>query len=244
MNQEVEKSLEQLGFTENEIAAYLGLLRLGESRAAVLATQVKLSRPYTYAVLENLERQGLVLSLERNGVRLYRPVSPERLRKILSNRLAIFDQFVPGLMMLYGSRSEQPLMRWFEGKEGLRAIHEEILAEADQIDIFGSTADWLHAFDDWEDFTKRLAAKKANIRDIAQRLPQTEQYQQYYQQPGQEIRFTLPGWHFPSDVLIWGNKIALLTYRDHMHGAVIESSSIATTLRGVVDILWPLAQRA
>ncbi len=238
---EVEEVLVGIGFSTNEVKVYLANLSIGEATAAEIAKSAKLPRTYAYDILRNLTEKGLVTSVIRRNKIRYSAVNPQRIKRIFSQKLNRLEEVLPSLANLYDRGSSQTKVRFFEGKEGIMAIHQELL-EAKQIDVFGEDQEWVSNFPDWQDHVKRVVKAKIKVRELARRLPQTEEYGALYNPQLQEIRFTPEQWQFESNVLMWANKVAFISHQsDHMHGVIIESAPIVNSLRQSFEIMWGLA---
>lgn len=237
--------LQQLGCTENESRMYFAALELGEAPARKIAERAGIPRTYAYDLLQALAERGFVSYVERNpGVRKYAAVSPRRLEKILTNKLEQFREFLPELESHYQSAAQRPRVRFFEGKDGIERIHDEMLEDAKEIRFFGSTKDWVTSFPNWYDFTKAIIDKGITIYDLVADIPETRAYAPLYQGTKSEIRFTRKDWEFQSDFVLWGNKVALHSYiAGDMHAVVIESAPIAQSMRVVFDILWQIGRQ-
>ncbi len=83
--EDIEERLVGLGLPEDEVRAYLTLLRLGRQKASRVAEAAKMSRPKTYEALDRLRRQGLVTATTGRP-RLYEAADPERLFEYLQGQ--------------------------------------------------------------------------------------------------------------------------------------------------------------
>jgi sugar-specific transcriptional regulator TrmB len=234
--------LRQFGLTPNESAIYLAALELGEATARAIAERAQLPRTYVYDLLRTLAERGLISYLERGPhKRLYAAVQPKRLEAILAGKLEQFRKALPELETLYQQAPQRPLVRFFEGKDGIARIHDEIVAEAKELRFFGATTDWIRSFPDWYEFTKTFVDRKITIYDLVADLPETRQYAALYEGRSSQLRFTQPDWQFASDFVIWNNKVALHSYlADQMFAVVIESPAITQSMRTIFAILWQL----
>ncbi len=76
----LQSDLGMLGLSCYEIKTYLALVMYGYGDADTIAKVAKIPRTSSYKVLASLEEKGFVISAEGRP-RLYRPVSPETLKK-------------------------------------------------------------------------------------------------------------------------------------------------------------------
>lgn len=239
-----EEGLKTIGFSANEAKVYLATLELGESTVLPIAQKSGLPRTYCYDILDSLVERGNVSYIEKRGRRRYSAIQPRLLKQIALDQFRNFDSVLPDLESLYQQAPARPRVRFFEGKEGLVAIHNETLAEAREILVFGSTEQWIGSFDDYFEFIRSLVKKGIKIKDLTRKMPETLKYKELYKEPLQEMRFIRDSWDFMSDCVIWGNKIALLSYGQEMHGIVIESKDMAQSMNVVFRILWEQSKKS
>ncbi len=240
---ETMEILKKVGFTTNESRIYLALLQLGESTVQPIAQKAGLQRTYCYDILDELIEKGFVAYAERRGRRRYSATQPKIIKRILMDKIKELDPVLPELEGLYQQAPARPKVRFFEGKEGVQAIYNEILSEAKEEMILGSGEEWARTFSDWYDFIKETVRRGIKVRDTAKRMPESEKWKRLYKKPMQELRFLKEDWNFPSDQFIWGNKIAMVSHGKDMHGIVIESSEIAQSMKTVFEVMWNLAEK-
>lgn len=238
------KDLVSVGFTANEARAYLALLELGESTASSVGKWARIPRTYAYDLLRSLEEKGFSASVNRAGKRHYSAVRPKRIRQMAATKLRYFDELVPQLEGLYQGAPARPQVQYFEGRSGMEAIHDQVLAEADEIRFFGSSAEWVASFPDWYKYAQTFVQAGITIFDLVKKSPEALKYRELYRGTKSQMRFTKADWDFGSDTVIWANKVALLSYVEHnLHGIVIESTPIYRSLLTTFEILWDLAEQ-
>ncbi len=232
-----------VGFTANEAALYRTLLGLGEATPALVAKRSKMPRTYVYDLLRALEAKGYAISTDTNGKRQVSAVRPNRIKRAVTEKLQAFETLLPELESLYQDAPNKPTVRYFEGKDGLEAIHDEVLAEAKELRFFGTTTDWIEHFDDWYEFSKSFVDHKIKVLDLVARTPEIEKVGTLYAGTPSEMRFARAEWQFGSNFAIWGNKVALLVYANEMHGIIIESPAIVKSLQTIHTVFWELAEK-
>ena len=231
--------LQKFGFSEREALVYRATLKIGEASVTQISSEAVIARTHCYDILRTLEEKGAITSLTRNARLRYTAVNPRQLQRIFQERLKTFEEYLPAWDVLYQQAPNQPKVRFFTGKDGLENIHQEFLVEAKEILFFGSGEDWMQNFSDYKAFTNRLIRHHITIREITKESPLTKDYGTLYKEGRHEMRFAHPDWNIPSDMMIWGNKVALATYgAPDMYGVVIESAQISTMLRQMFEVVW------
>src|SRR3990170_1200323 len=171
----LEKILEDLGLSEKEAKIYLACLELGESAPAEIAKHAGINRATTYVIAEKLVKDGLMSQLEKDKKTYFIAENPEQLLRLLrkqeqdiKNKEQEFQKYLPELKTIFDTAGERPKVRFFEGKEGLKAIQEDFLQSKDRHveEIYSS--DDLHNVFNEEDLKKiREVRKNKQIRTRA-----------------------------------------------------------------------------
>ncbi|TSC65846.1 MAG: transcriptional regulator TrmB [Candidatus Berkelbacteria bacterium Gr01-1014_85] len=122
--------LSKLGLSDRESAVYLALLELGAVSVQNIAHKAKVNRTTTYVILERLLRLGIVSTVEMGKKTLYRAENPQELSKLIDldrQEIKQKEQYLTGAMdrlqAIYNLRDDKPTVRFYEGREGLIAMH-------------------------------------------------------------------------------------------------------------------------
>lgn len=246
MAEQWNKLLKSLGFTESESAIYLLSLEMGPASVQNLARKAHVSRVTTYAVIESLSSHGLMSSMQKGKKKLYASESPERLLSFVGGRVKTLEatfkeveQLLPDLKLL--QRGERPLVKFFEGKEGVAAFVTDVMqVKPATFDEFGDhdairsmvPVEELQPLWAWMDQSKvktrfMYSGKKGNDTRRAAEYTITKHIE-----PGM-----LP-FSFTGDVFIYGSRIALATFKSKMVVVIVESQELADTMRGLYEFAW------
>lgn len=237
---DISPILSSLGLLESETKTYLGAFENGPSSAQDLAKHTGLSRQATYVAIETLTRRGLMSSVLRGKKRFYAAESPDKLltyakqkERELKEKVKDLEDTLPELEMQAGG--ERPIVRMFEGKQGLRAIIEDKKDTKHDYLMEISDLDALYKVltpDDLQSLRQGLEKRKVRIDGL------------YTGTPGKKVvsttnRIMLPDGMsgFSSDISVYGNKISLTTFVGKMYSVIIESEHLAKAL----EILFELA---
>lgn len=242
--------LQELGFSENEICLYEWLLKLGEVPVVVLIQKTKLKRATVYKSLYSLEEKGLATKKELKRKIHFRPEPPTKLLELAQQQYQNVDRVrlslessIPILSSLYTQAVERPIVKIYEGVEGLKEIYLDTLEEGK--DIFSvlqtRTTDpqlhkWLTAY-----YAKKRAKMKIHAKVIIASGGWADEYQKRNRQ---ENRTTLlvPDNLFPfqHEVDIYGDKVAFINYSkdEPLIGVVIKHPKIAATMKAWFDLAW------
>ncbi|MFA5184870.1 MAG: helix-turn-helix domain-containing protein [Patescibacteria group bacterium] len=237
--------LKTLGFTESEAKIYLISLEMGPSSVQDIARKAKVSRVTTYAVIESLTERGLMSSVQKGKKTNYMAETPERLVSFVQTRMREMESTlkeveagITDLRLL--QRGEKPVVKIYEGPEGIKAILDDITSSIDDkksvimevgnVDSIKNIFPGLEGLKPW-----RTELARRNIPSRGIFLSK----EGYTPRPGANVRI-LPKekFNFTGDVTIYKNKVALYTFKGKLVSVLIESEEIAETLRQLYEMAW------
>lgn len=242
-----QKLLRSLGFTESEANIYLVSLEMGPSPVQDIAKKAKVSRVTTYAAVESLIKSGLMSSIQKGKKNLYAAESPDRLLSFVSGRiknmeatLKEVESSVQDLKLL--QRGDKPVVRLFEGEGAMAALQADMLKTppAETFDEFGNDDEIYatHSVEELDPFHKEFAKIKQRLRLVYLSRGKTPGIAQG-ESPNSTILY-LPQdkYDFGGDVLVYGDKIGLSTWRGKQISVIIESAELARTMRAMFQLMW------
>lgn len=252
MTMEFIKELKKLGLKDKESSVYLACLELGPSSVQQIARKSKVVRATTYVILESLMQMGLVTKFKEGKKTLFTAEPPRQLTRLLEKQREAIDEkqrelehMLPELQMIMKAAGDKPSVRYFEGKEGLRAIRQEIVMYTPQgHTLYNLTPiDHLEAVfpDDETTYFKQRTAKgifsktifttrSKKIQEALMGLPKTHMAERRYVSP--EV--------FPSTsgLTIFEDRIAIGNFSGKLMGVVVESAPMADMMRRLFELAW------
>lgn len=242
--QDLHRTFKALGLLESEVKTYLSALEHGASSVIDLSKRTGLSRPATYSAIESLTERGLFSSVLRGKKRVYAAEHPSKLIAYARRRegeihehIKDLERSVQELELMQGG--ERPTVKLFEGKEGAHTvITDQVETKARIVDEIADL-DSLYAtlsLEDLNPLREKLRAAGTKVRGL------------YSGKPSETAvsvdRYALPKEYgqFKSNISVYGNKIALVTFEGKMHSIIIESSALAKTLRILFDLAFKKAR--
>lgn len=237
--------LQSLGMVESEIKTYLKALEGGPAVALELTKRTNLSRQAVYTAIESLTDRGLMSSALRGKKRFYAAEHPDKLLAYAKRRDALMrehiddlERMVPELELQIGG--ERPIVKVFEGKEGVRAIIEE-MKKTETKEAFEIT--------DLDAMYKILSPK--DLASMRQELKKRNIYIKgfYSGLPGEAVakvnRVILPQEYsgFKAQIGIYGNKVYMVSFEGKMVSMLVESNTLAKTLNIIFDLAFKCAKR-
>lgn len=125
------KELMGFGLSEKESEIYLASVSLGVTTVQNISKKANVNRVTTYAMIDQLTKKGLMSSFAKGKKKLYVAEPPERVMTILQEKedaarktIERFTELLPQIQMFSGLSSTKPVVRFYEGVEGIKTIHE------------------------------------------------------------------------------------------------------------------------
>lgn len=237
--------LEDIGLTKPQALAYEALVNLGPSIAPDIAAHIGESRSNAYKILDRLCELGLAIK-DQAGTKLrYFPASPAALDQLVQKQIQEAElrerklkAELPQLLDIFFANSEQPGIRFYQGKEGIKLIFADILQTGKDVYLLRSPQDvtfYDEAF--FAEFRKKRALLGIKTHALTVDIPSA------VHNPELDVNNKFFRTWLPPDAYsgavewdIYGNKTALISYGQEAIGIVIESAQIAESLRQVLQL--------
>ncbi len=126
---DLETALQSIGLSERESRVYLALLDIGPTTTSKLIRKTGIASSKIYDVLEKLAHKGLVTHIIKNGKKEFHPANPDKMFDLLKEKESTLNEILSNLQNLYQKTAEEVQAEIFTGKEGVKAVFEDILKE-------------------------------------------------------------------------------------------------------------------
>ncbi len=243
------KELKRLGLKDKEAAVYLACLELGPSPVQQISRKANVVRATTYVVLDVLAERGLVAQYKEGKKTLFSAEPPRQLLRLIEKQEEVLrekkhdlEQLLPELQMIVKSTQDRPYVRYYAGKEGLRAIRSEIIMycqPGDTIYNFTPTDHVYAVFSEPDDtFVKQRSAKRIKALTLfSAKNPNLRA--QLLREHSQDRRY-VPADKFPSSsgLTVFRDRVAIGSFSGHLGGVIIENNSIAETMKHLFMMAW------
>lgn len=243
----MESVLEAAGITGSLAKAYIALLSVSDITPATFAKQINESRSNTYKLLDELVECGLATRGDIGKKLHYRAENPSHLLTIARERkdkLELEEKqlqaSVPDLVKQYYKTHEQPGVRFYQGKDGIKEIYLEQLQEAKPIQFLKTRAD-IEFFGFQFMHEMRNLAPKAKIKRKAF-TPDAPETPINIQESDKQMLLERT-WYLSDDYTapvewsVFGNKVSVISFGKEAVGMVIESTQVAESLRQIFALL-------
>lgn len=234
--------LQEQWMSEKEALIYLVTLELWSAPASTVARKTGIKRVTTYAILKDLERQHIALSLDKWGVTYFQVIEPTRLLAKMKQQYETFAEKVPELMALVQSYTTKPRVQYFEWFAGIVDMYDDMLTT--QTDILAFVG--LDAMDQklaehlFATHVKRRVELGIHAKVI---VSWSEKNKTYQSRDKKQLRETVcidhPVFALTNEIDLYGpNKIALALYgSEEMSGIIIHSKQLYESLSSIFHLL-------
>lgn len=232
-------ALEQLGLTKNQSLVYISLLKLGSTTAQNIIKESGLHRSRVYDSLEKLEDLGLVSFVIKDFKKYFQATKPEKLLDYIDEKKEIINQILPELKKLEGTKKETINAYVYKGKEGIKTIHSEMLKEGKDVYVLGAKGMIFKELPYFiPNFEKERIKKKIKftliydkkeIKDFEKGIVKRRLFE------GKSFTY---GFESKSVVNIFGNKVAIVLWKDYPSAFMIDNKEIADSFRKWFNFIY------
>jgi sugar-specific transcriptional regulator TrmB len=241
--------LDSVGLNPRQLETYTALLKLGAASIRQIAAASGINRGSTYEDLKQLMAVGLV-SFHHNGTRQkFFAEPPEKMYDLLAQKHRDLElaeekaaQLIRQLTPLQDSTTEAPIIRFYEGDEGVAAILRDVLMtmrSSDNKEYFAYSSRPLrqYIYRLFPNFTRQRIKEGIKVRVIAigegGELAGLDERKWMRDTTG-------PGADVSSYSLIYGDKVAFiaLSANNTPHGVIVHEPGMASMQRLLFEQLW------
>ncbi len=232
--------LQQIGLEEDEIKAYLTLLKHGSSTATKIASGSRLQRTNTYRILESLIRKGLVSYVLKNNIKYFTPTSPQKLLEDYKKKQKELEKLIPDLEKMSNFHQQEFRGEVFEGKEGLIAVLKYVLREKKDYVVFGEEGKFQEIL---PHFIPQLLRDLLHLNIRERILIKESRRDKIKINKNSSIKY-LPDTYFsPTMTVVFGNYTAIFDWNEPFHALLIKSAATAQSYKNYFEALWKVAKR-
>ena len=250
MNEEI---LQEAGLTKSEALIYTILVRNSPCTPPKLADIADESRTNTYKLLDGLEEKGLVSRDESQKKLRYWANNPSNLLDSLKKKRSEmettekrYQDSLPSMIDEYFKHSEQPSIRYFHGREGIKEIFNDQIKTAEPT-TFIHSPELVHSFGVSDmhhirnEFPRRGIHRHVFYADIAPSVAPDDITVSI--QESDKLMLTERTWlqegdlQEPVEWTVYGNKLSIVSLGSEFIGMIIESPQITASFREILGLL-------
>lgn len=245
----LSRELMDLGLKEKEANVYLSALELGPSPVQKIAEKAGVNRATAYTNIDVLMDIGL-MSTEKHGKKTYyKSESPEKLvdilikreEELLERQERELEEILPELKEIQARSLKSPIVRYFEGKEGVMSMVNEVFQGKDTILRVVYPEQDIHVFSKADIDQAANVRVKKNI--YAKSILST--HHKYNQENlvihnGEILLFTPEELPVSCDIAFFADQIRIITFKEPIIGIVIQHKGITDSFKQIFDLLFDL----
>lgn len=241
----LEDTLGRLGISGNPSRVYLAAIESGPVPVATLVERTGLPKATVYDAVARLEKEGLIASEGQTGKRRIVAHDPSIMLEQLEARRQMVGDMLPELRALYNAAKGKPNIRFYEGAEGIRTTMLDTLscksgtmyctyAMAEIMETPG--LDWMKVYmrqrierDIW---MKVMRSRSHDRLDI---WPSTKEEKR-------ELRFAPDNVLLGLTMMIYDNRVAIISSKKENYGLILESEEFSKMLRSMFSAIWSMSE--
>ncbi len=246
--EQLKKLFEKLELNEKQAGVFLKLLSLGKATAGELAKGNRhMARTSVYDVLKNLAWMGLVSSFVEEEKQYFQVQDAEHIidaleyqKKDIAATQDLLRSVGDGLQQMKSGSAYHPRVRYFEGENGILAVHRELLKTCKETRAIGDMAAVARVFPRIvvEDNLEEFHARKVPMYSLLIRNREAEKYMKVASYPGRHFKWLPGGTRLETDTFIWEGHVAILDYSANLSGVIIDNPTIADTFLTWFELIW------
>ena len=230
---EIEKVLENLGFSPNEIKVYLTLNDHGSTKAGRIAKLAKIDRSSGYNALKSLIEKGLVSYVSIGKVKFFQATGPKRLLGFLKEQEEDVKEILPELHHRHKKAKIEGQVRLFKGIKGIKSIFLDMARTGKDNFVFGSEGQFGERMPEFALQFDRLKKENKIKTKLIIRKDREE-----LDKKTTEYRYLPSLEESPAVTNIYADKIAILIWTDEPEGILIENEAAAKAYKSIFDFMW------
>jgi len=236
----IEHALQTIGLTKNESKIYLAVLTMGKSNITDIAKYAQIQRTAVHTYIIPLLQQDLIKKTILGKRIYYIPQNPKKLLEIAETRKKKIKKILPNFTEIYNTSSIKPVVHYYEGKIGIRAVYREMTQTSHIVWSVFSADRYYRVFkkEDAEEFLENIYTNGGKLRDLVENSSQGKRYVKENRSANIGKSKLLPkDFTFSVETIISGNKVAIISLID-LVAVVIKNKEIANSQLNFIKFVW------
>lgn len=240
----VQKQLEELGLSANEVKVYMASLELGAATAQQLAAKAAVVRPTAYVAIGGLVKRGLMSSHTRGKKQFFQGERPEVLLSFIEKekkRIVASEQklktIIPELHALISVAGARPEIGYYEGVEGLETMRAVLFAgKATELFVIGSPEKYAKSIPEESVYVQNVRLEKSRIK--IKQIVLFDKKKPKAEVGGSTWRYLKVDKLESGEAAIFGDYVSLIVYLEKPYGFLLKSKEISQVLKKLFDAAW------
>ena len=235
----LENTLETLGLDKKQSKVYLACLELGGATIQELSEKSGVKRTSIYNFLGDMKEKGFFTEIKKQGKTLVIPEDPKLLVEKAKENLKKIESLLPELKGIFNLPGRKPKVRFYEGEKGVEDAYRDQLITGQTIYAFSDYEKMLKTMDEkymW-DFAKERTKRKIKFYSISKVGEMAKIVKEKDKEQLRETKIVNKV-QFDTEINIYGNKVAMMSFRKPAMAVIIEDIAIAQTLKSIWKSWW------
>lgn len=242
-----KEKLLNLGINDKEADIYLSILTIGQGTVTDIARKAGIKRTSIYQYIETLLKEGLVFKTAFKKRTLYAPEDPKKIIRLLEDKQNKIErnkqemtEVIPGLESLYNASLSRPSVSYYEGKDGIREVYNEILLNNKNVYSFFSPRKVfkLFSYEENDAMLMKLYNNGGMLYNIIERSDEAEKRLEIKKYNAfVKSKVLNESFKFDTDLLIGKDEIAMISF-DNLMGVLIKDKAIASLQKNIFQSIW------
>jgi sugar-specific transcriptional regulator TrmB len=261
-NIDIHNFLYNLGFEKKEVEVYLKLLEVGSSTMAKLARKTGIPKTTLYRIINKLQEKSMVSKTQKNEVKLLTAETPERFSVILEemqteaksnlNELDELSDNLPEVIksVLESVKSEAsenpPLVKYYEGIEGFRAVTNRSLEKAKhEVLQISNCNEWRKVFTkeySMENYVPLRIKKKLGLRALVVDNRPGNEFKNQGSSVDRSTRFLPKDVVFKPTILIYDGEVSIMVSSRPYSAVLLQSYDIYEMVKALFELAWTVSK--
>ncbi|MFH1212088.1 MAG: helix-turn-helix domain-containing protein [Candidatus Woesearchaeota archaeon] len=252
MNTEI---LQEIGFSKGEIKVYFALIEMGETTIGPLSKRSKVTPAKVYPILEKLSEKGLSTNIIKSGIRHFEAVDPKQIIRYLEEKTQKINlqkedikKMLPVIELKKKLSEDLQKAQIYQTFDGIRTLYNEIIEtlKKEKEDFIAFTLgreEYNHKeskyfFQEYDNKRRSAGIKTKLLGQESQR-----KFLESITKKDKNIELKFLPYQMPTGVIIFGNKVATLIWRDIPTAFVIQSKQASNSYRNFFFDMWKIAKK-
>ncbi len=240
------------GLSDKESRIYWILVNRGVLSGAELVEISSFKKGNTYALLHQLEKKGLIITISKGKKTFFHPEPPQKVFDLLQKKVAqtqqaqiFFEQTLPSLSSRYKLAIHRPVISYFEGEDGIKKIFEDVYSKKNE-PVYGCVdleeSDKTFPLYISEQLIPKRIRNKVLAKSFLGKSPKAIELQKEdIKQLRESVLLDKEKYPLPAEIDVYEDKIALLSFKKgEFTGILIENKEIAESLKSIFKLAHEL----
>ncbi|MDF1496857.1 MAG: helix-turn-helix domain-containing protein [Patescibacteria group bacterium] len=246
---DLKECLAEYGLSDKESLVYLSMLELGPASVQDIAKKSGVNRATTYVMIESLKRRGLMSTFDQGKKTMFVAESPERLKRLIEKDVRLIQEkedrlkeALPSFLALYNSSTqEKPIVKFFEGEEGVRSAREIMMQTRGEMLNFVAINEETLSISKIDERQRVEAGKRIHgkiIMAIKEGLKSP-----YFDRTNWEVKhIAYESYPFTGDLHLFDNKVLYIIMKAKPIAFLLESPEVYALTRAMYEAVWRCAR--